>query len=270
MSPARDMPGRVLYEGFDIRRSDRTVASYEGTGARAADAGGGDAAVDPAILERLRALGYLDTESPTGDRNLAALLFQDGRYAEAAEAYRELVAARPEDGAVRASLAGVLGAMGRYDEALDQADAATRLAPLNPEGYHNRAVILEKMEQRDRAVEQYREAVRYSPGYEPSLRALERRGVAAAPAGYESGEEKEALQLAERASQAARRGDYAGAMELLDEAEGLAPDVALVHQYRANVAFLMGDVPRAREALRRALEIEPDNALFRANLDKLG
>lgn len=270
LSPARDMPGRVLYEGFDIPQREREVASYEGGKDAVAAAQGGDAAVDPAILERLRALGYLDTESPTGDRNLAALLFQEGRYEESAKAYRALVAAAPDDGAARASLAGVLGAMGAYDEALQHLDEATRLAPLNPEGYHNRAVILEKKGERERAVEQYREALRYSPAYEPSLRALARLGIDSSHRRPVGEGDRKALELAEQASVVARRGDYGGAMKLLDEAEGLAPELALVHQYRANVAFLMGDKERARAALRRALEIEPDNALYRTNLEKLG
>jgi tetratricopeptide (TPR) repeat protein len=64
----------------------------------------------------------------------------------------------------------------------------------------------------------------------------------------------------------ARRGDYAGAMQLLDTAEQRAPGAVLVYQYRANVAFLMGDTDMATAALRHALEIEPDNALFQANL----
>ena len=59
-------------------------------------------------------------------------------------------------------------------------------------------------------------------------------------------------------------------MRKLDEAETVAPNYALVYQYRANVAFLMGDRERARAALNRALEIEPDNQLFRKNLDALG
>ncbi|MGD9764948.1 MAG: tetratricopeptide repeat protein [Candidatus Binatia bacterium] len=44
---------------------------------------------------------------------------------------------------------------------------------------------------------------------------------------------------------------------------------ALVHQYRADVAFLMGDPERAKRALRKALEIEPDNASFKANIERL-
>jgi len=58
-------------------------------------------------------------------------------------------------------------------------------------------------------------------------------------------------------------------MQQLDEAERIAPSYALVQQYRANVAFLMGDRARATAALEKALEIEPDNALYKSNLARL-
>ncbi len=58
-------------------------------------------------------------------------------------------------------------------------------------------------------------------------------------------------------------------MATLDEAEKVAPNYALVYQYRANVAFLMGDRAAAIAALKKALEIEPDNALYRTNLQRL-
>jgi hypothetical protein len=43
----------------------------------------------------------------------------------------------------------------------------------------------------------------------------------------------------------------------------------MVHQYRSNVAYLAGDTRQAIAALEKALALEPDNALFRANLDRL-
>ncbi len=69
-----------------------------------------------------------------------------------------------------------------------------------------------------------------------------------------------------------RRGaaDYAAANRLLDDAERLAPRYALIYQYRANVAYLAGDKNAAIAALRKGLAIEPDNALFRKNLERLG
>jgi len=272
LSPAADMPGRVLTEALDFRPPSRTVATYE-TGTQTASnapPGATDSAVDPAILERLRALGYLDAQSPRGDRNLAAVAFQSGHYEEAAKAYKELVDKNPNDGALRASLAGALGALGRYGEALEQLAIAIELEPLNPESYHNRGVIYERQGQRDAAISEYRTALRYNPQYEPSRQALTRlTGSGATGSPPQSEPERQATELAERASQQARRGDYLTAMADLDQAERLAPRSALVYQYRANVAFLMGNRDEAIAALQKALEIEPDNALFKSNLKRL-
>jgi tetratricopeptide (TPR) repeat protein len=266
VAPARDMPGRVLAEALTIPAPQRILASYE-TGAQVAAGDRSDPAVDPAILEHLRSLGYLDAQSPKGDRNLAAVHFQAGRFEEAARAYDDLVKANPEDGALRASYAGALGALGRYDDAMRQLEEAIKLEPLNPEPYHNRGVIHEKRGEREAAIREYQTAVRYNPQYEPSKEALAR--LTGSGAEQLSDNEKLAAVIAERAAEAARRGDYPASMKQLDEAERIAPRFARVYQYRSNVAFLMGDRDRAIQALRKALEIEPDNALFRTNLERL-
>lgn len=271
-APARDMPGRVLKEALDLKPEPRTLVSYE-TGQQLAAAPASrpkeDASVDPAVLEHLRSLGYLDTQSPKGERNLAAVQFQNGHYAEAAKSYEELVKQHPNDGALRASFGGALGVLGRLDEALQQLNRAIELEPLNPEPYHNRAVVYERQGHREAAIKEYRTALRYNPQYEPSQRALERLAGSAAVNEPATESEKLAAAKAERASQAARRGDYQTAMKELDDAQRLAPNYALLYQYRANVAFLMGDPQAAAAALRKALEIEPDNARFRSNLKTL-
>lgn len=265
---ADDMPGRVLTEALVSPPPGPRVATYE-TRAAAAPSAADDTAVDPAILERLRALGYLDTHSPQGDGNLAALHFQAGRYAEAAALYEKLANERPDDAGLRTSLAGALGALGRLDDAAAQLDEALRRDPVNVEAHHNRGVIHERRGERDAAVTEYRTALRYDPAYEPARTALMRLTGSAAVRPARTPDEQRAAALAEQASQAARRGDYPAAMRTLDEAERLAPNLALVFQYRANVAYLMGDRTAAEAALRRALEIEPDNALFRQNLERL-
>ncbi len=81
--------------------------------------------------------------------------------------------------------------------------------------------------------------------------------------------ERRARKMAESAKQLAGRGNLAAAMKLLDEAWRLAPRVVLVHQYRSNVATMMGDLETAIEALENASALVPDNELFRANLRRL-
>lgn len=265
---AADMPGRVLTEALVSAAAPARVPTYES----AVAASGGtadDAAVDPAMMERLRALGYLDTSSPHGEGNLAALHFQEGRFAEAATAYERLVQERPDDAALRTSLAGALGALGRIDDAAAQLDIALRLDPVNVEAHHNRGVIHERRGDTNAAIAEYRTALRYDGAYEPARAALARLGGTPDTRPPLSPDERRAMTLADQASQSARRGDYPAAVRALDEAERLAPNLSLVHQYRANVAYLMGDKAAAAAALRRALALEPDNALFRRNLEQL-
>jgi tetratricopeptide (TPR) repeat protein len=279
MAPARDMSGRVLTEALDEPLSEATVATYE-TGASAPSDVARDSMADPEIQERLRSLGYLgDSEvnrrgsetmrSPQGERNLAAVLFENRRYQESADAYAKLVEENPEDGSLHTSLAGALGALGRYDEAVRHLDVAIELEPLNAEAYHNLGVILERQGNPEAAIEEYQTAVRYNPQYEPSRRALVRLTGSGDVRAPQNDAEKLASALAERASQSARRGDYAEAMELLAEAERIAPRYALVYQYQSNVAYFMGDLPKAIQVLEKALELEPENALFKTNLEKL-
>jgi Flp pilus assembly protein TadD len=276
--PAADMPGRVLREGFVGLDEPARVASYENPGPRTepgAPATPGQpaapsSAADQALLEHLKSLGYLSGTSSKGDRNLAAIAFENRDYRKAAAMYQALVQQEPEDAALRASFAGTLGALGRYEEALAQLDRSLALDPLNPEGHHNRGAALERLGRRDEAIAAYREAVRYRGDYEPSLAALARLGVAATlQAPPASGADLRAAALAEEASQLARRGAYADALARLAEAARLAPQLALVCQYESNVAYLAGDRPRAMRALERCLALEPDNALFRTNLERL-
>ncbi|HYV57413.1 MAG TPA: tetratricopeptide repeat protein, partial [Candidatus Nitrosopolaris sp.] len=59
------------------------------------------------------------------------------------------------------------------------------------------------------------------------------------------------------------------ALKTLDDAARVAPRYALIYQYRSNVAYLMGDREGAITALKKALELEPDNALYQTNLRRL-
>ena len=274
--PARDMPGRVLAEALVTDLGAERIATYEGPSGAGGDGATAVASVNQAQLEHLRSLGYLGgaeepgaASSPQGERNLAAIHFQAGRHREAAEAYRRLVEADPDDASLRASFAGALGALGSYDQALAELSRAIELQPLNVEAFHNRAVIYERRGERQKAIADYRTVVRYNPQYEPSQRALVRLTGSADVRAPTSETEARAATLVQQASDAARKTDYPQAMRWLDEAEQVAPGFVLTYQYRSNVAYLMGDLEGAAAALEKALELEPDNALFRTNLERL-
>ena len=240
VAPARDMPGRVLTDGLRVADPPRQVASYE-TGDSAATPAGDDAVVDPAVLEHLRSLGYLDTESPKGDRNLAAVLFQQGKYAEAADAYAALVRASPDDGALRASWAGALGALGRYDEALRSSTAPSPPRRSIPRAYHNRGVIYEHQGQRDAAIAEYRTALRYNPQYAPSREALRRLGAGTAVATASDADRQRRRRWRSTPPSWRAAATTPGRCARSTRPSASRRASALVYQYRANVAFLMGD-----------------------------
>jgi tetratricopeptide (TPR) repeat protein len=277
IEPAEDMPGRVLVEAFSDELASDRVASYEPGGGGGTRRAARDAKADAAQIEHLKSLGYLGGDgdsgshhrSPQGDRNLAAMHFESGRYREAEALYRDLIAREPDDASLHTSLAGVLGAQERYDEAEAELEQALAITPLNPEAFHNMAVIAQRKGDDDRAIELYRSALRANPGYEPSAAALRQLTGSSELRPPRSPEEMQASGIAEAASMAARRGNYDQALELLDQAEKMAPELPLLFQYRANVAFLMGDKRAAIAALEKAIALEPDNILYRENLKRL-
>ncbi len=268
---ARDMPGRVLVEGLEITAPERSVGSYERKG-RSTEATTSDAAADDRIMSHLRSLGYLDdddTLSPRGEHNLAAIQFTAGQYREAAKIYERLLQSEPENASLLTSYAGCLGAMGRYEEALEALGKSLELDPLNIEAYHNRAVIHERLGDREAAIADYRTAVSYRPDYQPSVEALLRLTGSAEVRPPRTPAEEKAAMLADRARNAAVHGAYPEAMKLLERAEEVAPEYVIVLQFKANVAYLAGDLDAAQKALEKALAIEPDNALLRNNLQQI-
>ena len=267
LPPSEQMPGRVLEEAI-VTKAPARIASYEGASSPEPDESG--SSVDAEILEKLRSLGYVGADSPRGDRTMATMLFEAKRYEEAIAAYEGLLEDHPDDPGLLAGLGAALGALGRHGEARRSLERAVQIAPLMPEGHHNLAVLLERQGDRKAALREYQLAVRYAPAYEPSRQALERLSEDAEPTGpHPTPARQLALLMAARASESARRGDYAAAMRTLDEAERIAPDLALLYQYRSNVAYLMGDKPAAIAALEAGLRLEPDNALFKENLRRL-
>ena len=211
--------------------------------------------------------------SPTGERNIAALHFEAGRYKEAAQAYRAAARGRPE-GRLAAHEPGRHARRAWADTTRrpNTSSWPSKLDPLNVEAYHNRAVIYERQGKKD--------AGRSRSTGRPcaTTRSTSRRAQALVRLVGSADVQRAAHRAGEEGLRArpAGRARPPGAATIrrrwpqLAEAEKVAPRYALVYQYRSNVAYLIGRRAPARSARwRRALAIEPDNALFRTNLKRL-
>ncbi len=264
---AEDMAGRVLDEVVLAEAVPR-IASYGAPG-KEPSSSSRDGGVDSAVLERLESLGYIGASSTSNDRNLANILLREGRHAEAEVAFRDLLETDSESAVFHAALATALAGLGRNEEALAEYDRALALDPLLIAAIHNRAGLHEVLGDLEAAVADYRRALRYDADYAPSRRALDRLGMAPVGRQPATPEERSAALLLRDADDKVKRGDYDGAQVACDQARALAPDVAAVYQCQANVAYLKGDLVAFEHALEKAVELEPDNALFRENLRKL-
>jgi len=58
--------------------------------------------------------------------------------------------------------------------------------------------------------------------------------------------------------------------ELLDYAQQMDPSLDLVHAYRGSIYRTLDDLPKARKALDRALELNPYCELAMEILDEIG
>ncbi len=272
---SEDMSGEFLEPAFSPRPPPRPrVATYEteplGTGD--GDAGVGNEAVDAAVLEKLRSLGYIgggEREEPSLSRNDAAFAMKEGKYREAARAYFKLIQASPENPVLHVDLAAALLALHREEEALESVDRALELSPAFAPAFFRRGQILESQGHLNGAVKDYRTAVRFDEGYQAPRKALDRLGERWVEKVAKTPEEVESALLLQKVRDAARRGDYNAAWQVLGEAERLTPEAAVVFQFKANIAYLQGDLEAAEAALVRALELEPDNPQFQENLRRI-
>ena len=275
--PSREMPGRVLGEVFtNLPEPDRVASYTRRTPAAApspASATGPADQADQAAVEHLRNLGYLGGPGAVkADRNLAALHFEEGHFREAASIYFQMTSRDPEDVVSRTGLAASLAGMGRFDDALREAGEVLERDPMNLNALQVRGTVFERLGRRDDAIAVYRTALRYRPDFSPARRALVRltgTDAVRTPAVPDSANVSKVAAGLSDATAAVQRGDYAGALRILDEIEPMAPSAVEIHQTRANAAYLMGNRALAAKALKRALEIEPDNALFKRNLNRL-
>jgi tetratricopeptide (TPR) repeat protein len=262
------MPGRVLTEVFEDLPDPQRIAAYDpSTGSSTGGEDGG--AMDEALVEKLRSLGYIGGGAPKADRNLATLHLRAGEYRKAAQIYHRLLEEDPDNPGLNTDFATAMAGLERFAEALQALERALSAVPDYAPAYYRRGAVAEAQGERVAAVADYRRALRYDPDLQGPRQALERLGESVVEQVARTPEEVRSAELLQQAQELARRGGYEEAWKLLLEAESLTPDASVVYQYKGNVAFLRGDRGAAVAALKKALELDPEDARIRENLRRL-
>jgi tetratricopeptide (TPR) repeat protein len=172
--------------------------------------------------------------------NLGSLALQAGRADVAVGLLGRAAKLRPDVAEVRYPLAAALRAVGRWPEALEQYRQAAALRPGSPDALCDVATTLGAMGREDEAAAEFRKALALDPGH--------------AVANYNLGV---GLQNQQRFTEAA---------EALRRATGRAPDFALAHNNLGSVLRELGEADQAVVSYRQAIELQPGDARYHNNL----
>ena len=202
---------------------------------------------------------------------------EKGDHQAAADAYRKVVAARPNDARAWNNLGSVLDDLTRYDEALKAYDRSIAADPEYAASHNNRGVTLEKLGEGEAAAESFRTAINLDNDY-----AAPHNNLGAWY--YETGRRDRAAQHWARAAEL----DPSYVAPIVNSAvldfEGDKPSVAevrlrtLVGSGRADAsvwfnlgifAYKRGDLERAQECLEQADAMRPEHAETLNNLGVL-
>jgi tetratricopeptide (TPR) repeat protein len=167
------------------------------------------------------------------------VLFQQRRYDLAGRAFRQELAAGPENPTAHAFLALCLAEQGQQDEAQHEADEAVRLAPDRAFSHYVRGCVLRDQERLPEAQAAAEEAIRLDP--------------------------EEADYLSLLASVEIGRRRWAEALEAANRGLALDPEHAGCTNLRAMALVQLGRKEEAAQALGSALARDPENAVTHAN-----
>jgi predicted CXXCH cytochrome family protein len=193
---------------------------------------------DSAARKELDAYLAVTADQPAGRMRIGQDLFNRGRAVEAEASLRKAAEWDPNSAGIQDALGIVLNELGKSSEAAAALWRAAQLNPTDPNAAFSAALAFAGARKLPDAEFALRETVRRNPRHD--------RGW------YNLG-----LLLAQT-------GRGAEAIEALQHAEQIAPNVADYPYARATVCWQQGDRPAAIAAARRALEVDPSHAPSRA------
>jgi tetratricopeptide (TPR) repeat protein len=203
------------------------------------------ASLDTNTLAGTEYMHFLDhiSDQPLGQMQIGVFELMRGGTTNALEHFQKAANWDPYSAGIRHELAIVYSQTGRTREAVAELEAAVRLAPNEAEFHYKLALALNEAGEPTRVVSELEQAVKCDPRH---ARAWYNLGLA------RSG-----------------RGDADGAVEALLKGEAADPNDARIPYARATVLARMGRIFEAREATRRALQLEPGNQAAAGLLEQL-
>ena len=190
-------------------------------------------------------LHFLDhiADQPLGQMQRGVFEFQRGDPTNALQHFQTAAAWDPYSPGIRHELALVLSQLGRTRDAVKELEAAVKLAPNEAEFHFKLALAWNELGATEKVLAELEAAVKLDPHH--------------ARAGYNLG-------LARNAA-----GNPAGAIQALLAAETADPRDPRIPYARATIHAQLGQINEARQAARRALELNPQSAEAAALLQQL-
>lgn len=200
-------------------------------------------------------------------------------YSSQERLWRDTIAKAPANPRAHHNLANVLTEQGRYAEAIAAYEATLALEPGHAQARVNLGVALKQAGRPDLARAQFEEVARHVPDFAPALHQL---GVMAAQTG-EPGDRERALELLLRAVESdptlgvawadlgnvrLQSGDTAAAIAAYQRAIELGAGTATLHNTLGIALAQSGRVAEAAAHFAKAVELDPTLDDARANLGR--
>ncbi len=185
----------------------------------------------------------LRAENPVALDALANIRLDAGRLTEAEALYRQALSLNKNNPEFWCNLSATLQALKRLDEALYAAEQALSLQPREPRFLYRKAEILQSDARFSDAIVYYKKTLEYRPDYLDAQIGLAH--------GYRQTERPEE------------------ALEILDRLLGRDACDARIVYAKAVLLEQMGQLDGAATFARRAIDMEPDNALYHYQLAQL-
>jgi capsular polysaccharide transport system permease protein len=167
----------------------------------------------------------------------ASLLQSAGDYGRAADYFTRTIEIDPGNSGVLRSLSAAQYALEQFDDAVDTALRAVSLAPGERLNALHATELLLRSGRPDEAAQLILDAVERHPQDDVAFRLLS------------------AAQM--------QRGGIAEAIDAIERALALAPEIAEYHLHRANLLYRVGRLEEAAEAFDRAAALDPPNPVAR-------